>query len=86
MLYKNLHFEHVSSLDIEDKTPGTYFNGEKAQVSHFGVFGCLIYIHIVGERRTKLEPSSLKGTLVGYNETYKAYKVYILSKWKMVFS
>jgi hypothetical protein len=46
---------------------------------HTFVFGCPIHIHILEERRTKLEPSSLKGDFVGYNESSKAYRVYILS-------
>jgi hypothetical protein len=46
----------------------------------------LVYIHIPKEKRTKLEPSSLKGIFVGYNETSKAYKVYIPSQQKIVVS
>jgi hypothetical protein len=29
------------------------------------------------EKRTKLEPSRKKGTFVGYNDTSKAYRIYI---------
>jgi hypothetical protein len=54
------------------------FISVKPEVSHFHIFGCPIYIHVLVERRTKLEPSSRKGLFVGYSETSKAYKVYIL--------
>jgi hypothetical protein len=50
----------------------------KPEVSHFHIFGCPIYIHVLIEKRTKLNPSSRKGLFVGYSETSKAYKVYII--------
>jgi hypothetical protein len=50
----------------------------KLEVSHFCIFGCPVYIHVLVKKRTKLEPSRRKGLFVGYNETSKAYKVYIL--------
>lgn len=49
---------------------------------HISIFlGALLlaYIHILEEKRTKLEPSTLKGIFVGYNQTSKANKVYIMS-------
>jgi hypothetical protein len=36
-------------------------------------FRCPIYIHVLDEKRTKLEPSSIKGIFVGYSKTSKAY-------------
>jgi hypothetical protein len=41
------------------------------------IFGCPVYIHVPKEKRTKLEPSSRKGTFVGYSESLKAYRIYI---------
>jgi hypothetical protein len=41
------------------------------------IFGCPMYIHVPKEKRTKLDPSGNKGTFVGYNETSKAYRIYI---------
>ena len=53
------------------------FTGVKSGVGHLRIFGCLVYIHVPKEKRTKLEPSGKKGTFVGYNESSKAYKIYI---------
>jgi hypothetical protein len=39
-----------------------------------------VYIHVLKEKRTKLEPSGKKGTFVGYNETSKAYRIYVPGK------
>ena len=35
-----------------------------------------MYIHILKEKRTKLDPSGKKGIFVGYSESSKAYRIY----------
>jgi hypothetical protein len=62
---------------LEEKTPEEVFTGKKPSVDHLRIFGSPVYIHIPKEKRTKLEPSGKKGTFVGYNETSKAYKIYV---------
>ena len=49
----------------------------KPTVGHLGIFGCLGYIHVPKEKKSKLEPSGKKGIFVGYSETWKAYRIYI---------
>jgi hypothetical protein len=58
-------------------TPKEAFTGKRLEVSHTHIFGCLVYCHVPTERRTKLEPTTEKGILVGYSDTSKAYRVYI---------
>lgn len=58
----------------------------KPEVVHFYIFKCLVHIHVPLERRTKLEPLIQNDIFVGYNETSKAYKVYILSQGKTMVS
>jgi hypothetical protein len=53
------------------------FTGEKPEVSHLRIFGCLVYVYIPKDKRSKLDPLGKKGIFVGYNETSKAYRVYI---------
>ena len=53
------------------------FSGEKPEVNHLRIFGCPVYVHVPREKRSKLEPSGKKGIFVGYNESSKAYRVYI---------
>jgi hypothetical protein len=62
---------------LEDKTLEEAFIGVKLEVSHFCIFGCLVYIHVLVEKRTKLELFNKKGLLVGYSETSRAYMIYI---------
>ena len=58
-------------------TPEEVFTGIKPEVSHLRIFGCPVYIHVPTKKRTKLEPSDKKGTLMGYSESSKAYRIYI---------
>ena len=53
------------------------FTRKKAEVSHLKVFGCLVFVHIPKEKRTKLDPSGKKGIFVGYYEVSKAFRIYI---------
>jgi hypothetical protein len=62
---------------LKDKTLEESFIGEKPYVSHFHVFGCPVYIHVLDKKRTKVEPSNINSIFVGYNKTTKAYWIYI---------
>jgi len=42
------------------------------------------YCHILDEKRSKLDQATEKGYLVGYNETSKAYKIYVPGTRKIV--
>jgi hypothetical protein len=62
---------------LENKTLEEIFSGDKLEVSHLRIFGCLVYVHINKDKRTKLYPYGKKVTFVGYSDTSKAYRVYI---------
>ena len=62
---------------LDSKTPKEVFTGKKPDVSHFRVFGCPVYFHVLKEKRSKLDSSGKKGMFVGYSETSKAYRVYV---------
>ena len=53
------------------------YTGKKPEVSHLKIFGCLVYVHIPKEKRTKLDPSGKKGIFVGYCEVSQAFMIYI---------
>ena len=46
-------------------TPEEMYTEKKPEVSHLKIFGCLVYVHIPKEKRTKLDPSGKKGIFVG---------------------
>jgi hypothetical protein len=47
------------------------------KVSHLKIFGCSVFVHILKEKRTKMDPSGKKGIFVGYCEVSKAFRIYI---------
>ena len=60
-------------------TPKQCFSGKKPEVGHFRIFGSMTYSHVPSEKRTKLEPTAKKGIFVGYDETSKAFRIYLPS-------
>ena len=62
---------------LGNKKPKEMFSREKPKANHLRIFGFPVYLHVPKEKRSKLEPSGKKGIFVGYNESSKAYRVYI---------
>jgi hypothetical protein len=62
---------------LEDKSPKEALTGLEPEIGHLRIFDCLVYIHVPMEKGTRLEPSRRKSMFVGYNETSKAYGIYI---------
>ena len=61
---------HTPHRVLKNKTPEEVFSSKKLEVS------CPVYIHILKEKRTKLDPSKKEGIFVGYSEISKAYRIY----------
>jgi hypothetical protein len=45
------------------------FTRVKPEVGHFKIFGCLVYIHVPNENRTKIDPLGRKGIFMGSIES-----------------
>ena len=67
----------LSHSALENKNPDEMFIGEKPEVSHPKIFGCLVYLHVPKVKRSKLDSSENKGIFVGYSDKSKAYRIYI---------
>ncbi len=52
------------------------YNSKPHQLGHMKMFGCLAYIHISKMKRGKLDPQTLCGIFVGYDDVSKAYIIY----------
>ena len=63
---------------IHDITPEQHFTGTKLDVSHFKVFRCIAYVHVLDELRTKLDLKVEKCIFVGYSLEQKGYCCYNL--------
>ena len=60
------------------KTLEEMYTGNKLELIHLNIFGFLVYVHILKENKTKMDPSGKKGIFVGYYEVSKAFRIYIL--------
>ena len=67
----------LSHIALGFKTREEMYTEKKPEVSHIKIFGCPVYVHILKEKRTKLDPSGKKGIFVGYCEVSKAFRIYI---------
>uniref|UniRef100_A0A251SKN6 Putative zinc finger, CCHC-type n=1 Tax=Helianthus annuus TaxID=4232 RepID=A0A251SKN6_HELAN len=67
-------------------TPYEAWNGNKPNVEHLKVFGCLAYVHIPKQRRDKLDKKTEKTVFVGYSENSKGYKLYNPQSNKIIIS
>ena len=61
---------------VHDVTPVEKYTGHKPDLSHSKVFGCIAYVHIPDELRSKLDPKAEKCIFVGYSLEQKGYKCY----------
>ena len=69
---------------VGSKTPEEMYSGKKPEVGHFRIFGSLTYSHVPSEKRTKFDPTAERGIFVGYDETSKAYRLYLPSLRRVV--
>jgi hypothetical protein len=67
-------------------TPKEAFTDRRPDVEHIRIFGCSTLSHTPSKRRTKLDPTTQQGILVGYSEVSKAYRIYIPPLRKVVVS
>ena len=56
------------------------FTDKKLDGSHLRIFGSPVYFHVPKEKRSKLDAFWKKETFVGYSETSKAYRIYVLGQ------
>ncbi|GKA63760.1 retrovirus-related pol polyprotein from transposon TNT 1-94 [Tanacetum coccineum] len=64
------------SKSLDNKTPQEAWNGMKPTVSHLRIFRSIVYVHILSQRRSKLDDRSKKNVFVGYDKQSKGYKLY----------
>ena len=68
---------------VHGMTPEEKYTGRKPDISHLKVFGCIAYVYIPDERRTKLDPKAKKCIFIGYSLQQKGYRCYNPSTRRM---
>jgi hypothetical protein len=59
------------------------FTGQKPDVSHLRVFGYIAYVHVLDEKRSKLNPKFEKCIFIGYSLKQKGYRCFNPSTQKL---
>ncbi len=68
----------VHGMTLEEK-----FTGKKQDVSHFRVFGCIAYVHVPDDKRSKLDPKVDNSIFIGYSLEQKGYRCFNPSTQKL---
>jgi hypothetical protein len=71
---------------VEDKTPYEALTGNRPDVKHLRVFGCVAYSHVPKDERKKLDSKSRKCILLGYGNETKGYRLYDVERRKVLHS
>jgi len=71
------------TVTVHGMTPEEKFTGKKPNVSHLRVFGCNAYVHVLDEKRSKLDPKAKKCIFIGYSLKQKGYRCFNLSIRKL---
>ena len=67
-----IHTYNITLIKRADyKTLKELWSGQKPDISHLRVFGCLAWVHILKKRRHKLQPKSRAMIFVGYEQGSK---------------
>jgi hypothetical protein len=59
------------------------FISKKQDVSHLKIFGCIAYVHVLDEKRSKLDPKAEKFIFIRYSLEQKGYKCFNPSTRKL---
>jgi transposase InsO family protein len=73
----------IPTTKIHGMTPEEKFTSKKLDVSHLKVFGCITYVHIPDEKRSKLDPKTEKCIFIGYSLEQKGYRCFNPSTRKL---
>ncbi len=68
----------VHGMTLEEK-----FIGKKPNVSNLKVFGCIAYVHVPDEKKSKLNPNFDKFIFIGYSLEQKGYRCFNPSTRKL---
>ncbi len=56
----------TSTTTVHGMTPEEKYSGRKPDLSHLTMFGCIAYVHVPDELRTKLDPKAKKCVFIRY--------------------
>ena len=73
-------------MEVKNKTLEEAWSGVKPLVEPFRVFRCMSHVHVLDNKRTKLDDKSLSCVLLGVSEGSKAYRLYDPTSQRIIIS
>jgi len=73
----------TSTTVVHGMTLKEKITGKKPDVSHLKVFGCIAYVHVPDEKKSKLDPKAKKCIFIGYSLEQKGYRCFNPSTQKL---
>jgi transposase InsO family protein len=64
------------TITVHGMTHEEKFTGEKPDASHLRMFGCIAYVHVPDEKKSKLDPKAEKCIFIGYSLEQKGYRCF----------
>jgi transposase InsO family protein len=64
------------SSTLDDKTPHDVWTGKKPSLEYLKAFGCVAYVHVPKENKSKLDNKVEKCIFMGYKDGVKGYNLW----------
>jgi len=74
------------SLVLVEMNPHELWSGKNPSVSHLKLFGYDAFVHVLKEKRSKMDKKAVKSIFIGYKEGMKGYKLWDPTSRKIVYS
>jgi len=68
---------------VEGKTPYELWSGKTTKLEKLVIFGATTYVHVLKEKRRKLDSKAVKGYFVGYGKDIKGFRTWFPDKDKI---
>ena len=79
-------YNRLPTKELNDKTSFEAWYGYKPSLDFLRVFDCVCFSHVSQVKRDKLDKKLEPGIFIGYNSSFKAYKVYQPQTGKLIVS
>ncbi|RDX75453.1 hypothetical protein CR513_44651, partial [Mucuna pruriens] len=74
--YTSKEFIEFCNEQVKNITPEEAWSEMKSSISYFRIFGYIDFVHVLNQKRSKLDDKSTKYMLLSVSEESKAYKLY----------
>jgi hypothetical protein len=87
VLQKSIYILNICPTNaVFNLTPKKACSRHKPSAAHMKVFGCIVYAHVLKEKRRKLDDKSVECIFIGYNIETESYTLFDHQEKKLIIS